>query len=107
MSKQIERNEAVAVSDDMMNERGDIWLKPGGFYAFVCADPIYHGRLVAMTPTHYFIDQASWVADAGRAHQFAADPSKAVEVEYIGEIAIERPITSIYRVGTQAPLTTK
>lgn len=100
------RAEAVAVSDDMMHER-DLWLKEGTYVAIVCADPIYYGRLKAMTPTHYFLEDACWVPDTGRAHTFAADPSTATEVEYIGQIAVERPVTAIYAVAKQVSLKTK
>lgn len=105
MDKQT-RDLAVAVSDDQSAERG-LWIQEGAWVAIVMADPIYYGRLKAVTPTHYYLEEACWVADTGRAHQFAKDPSSANEVEFIGEIAVERPAVAIYRIAKGKPLETK
>jgi hypothetical protein len=104
-TKQEERAEKVAVSDDLAQEVG-LWVREGEWVAIVMADPIYYGRLVAVTPTHYYLAEASWVADTGRAHAFVADPQVANEVEYLGEVAIERPAVALYRVRTGGRLET-
>lgn len=105
-SKQEARAEMVAVSDDQANEAG-VWLREGAWVAIVCADPIYHGRIVAMTPTHYYLDHASWVPDTGRAHKFAADPKNCAEAEFLGEVAVERPVVAVYRLKVAGGLETK
>jgi hypothetical protein len=97
-SKQEKRAESAAVSDDAQSEDPANWLRPGVWVAIVCADPIYYGRIVAITPSHYFLTEASWIPDTGRAHQFALDPHSCTEAEFIGEIAVERPVVAIYRV---------
>lgn len=105
-SKQEERAERVAVSDDAAEESGK-WIREGQWVAIVMADPIYYGRLVAVTPTHYYLEDAAWIPDTGRAHQFVADPASASEVEFIGEIAVERPAVALYRVRKGVKLETK
>lgn len=105
-SKQETRAEAVAVSDDLANEAG-VWLREGAWVAIVCADPIYHGRIKHMTATHYFLEQASWVPDTGRAHKFADDPKSCVEAEFLGDVAVERPVVAVYRMKVSGGLETK
>jgi len=103
----MKKHEMLAVSDDASRDM-NLWLyEEGAWVAIVMADPIYYGRLMAITPTHYFLADASWVADTGRAHAFVADPSSASEVEYLGEIAIERPAVAVYRVRKGGKLRTK
>lgn len=101
-SKQQTRSEAIAVFSDARLEAGQgAWLTEGAWVAVVCADPIYYGQLVALTPEYVFLRDASWVADTGRAHAFVQDPQACTEAEYLGDVAIERPCVAIYR--TQGP----
>lgn len=97
-TKQEERADAVAVADDQEQEQGGTWLRDGAWVAIQCADPVYYGRIVKVTPTHYFLDECSWVAHLGRASVFYADPTKREESEYIGEYAVERPVVGIARM---------
>jgi hypothetical protein len=106
-SKQEERAEVVAVTDDAVAETPGLWLVPGAWLALVCADPIYYGKLVALTPSHYYLAEASWIPDTGRAHAFAADPQTCAEAEYLGEVAIERPVVAVYRVRKPGKVETR
>lgn len=107
-SKQERRAAAVAVSDDQVAESGVDWLKPGVWVCIHTADPIFHGRIVAMTPTHYFLEEASWVVETGRRSDFVANPrGVATEVEFIGRTAVERPVVNIEFVAKTGPLETK
>lgn len=108
-SKQETRSESIAVHMDARQESGaGGWLTEGAWVAVVCADPIYYGQVVAVTPEYVFLRDASWVPDTGRAHAFAEDPQSCTEAEYLGEIAIERPVVAVYRVrGTGGKLETK
>jgi hypothetical protein len=94
------------VAEDLRQESGD-WIQPGTWVAVVMADPIYYGRLAAVSATHYYLEDACWIPDTGRAHQFVKDPSTAVEVEYLGEIAVERPCVALYRIKNGKKLDTK
>lgn len=109
-SKQQKREEAVSVSDDAQKEApvsGTAWLAEGEWVTIFTADPAFHGRLVAITPSHYFLADASWVPDTGRRHEYSKDPSKANEVEFIGDLALERPVVSVERVLKAGALKTK
>lgn len=106
-SKQEERAELAAVADDAANEVPDLWLRPGVWVALVCADPIYYGRLVEITPGHYYLAEASWIPDTGRAHQFVQNPQSCTEAEYLGHVAVERPVVAAYRVLTPGKVETK
>ena len=97
---------AAAVIEDARQESGD-WIQPGAWVAIVMADPIYYGRIAAVTATHYYLKEASWVPDTGRAHAFVADPQSATEAEYIGDIAVERPCVAIYGTAGTARLETR
>jgi hypothetical protein len=105
-SKQEIRAEQVAVSDDALQEAGS-WLKPGAWVAIICADPIYYGRIAAITPSYYLLEDASWIADAGRLHSFVADPANCVEAEYLGDFAVERPVVGISRILKGGTIATK
>ena len=96
----------AAVIEDARQESGD-WIQPGTWVAIVMADPIYYGRIAAVTATHYYLKEASWVPDTGRAHAFAADPQSASEAAYIGDIAVERPRAALYRTGGKGKIDTK
>ena len=99
-SKQEIRSEAVAVHMDARQESGQgAWLTEGAWIAVVCADPIYYGQLVALTPEYVFLREASWIPDTGRAHAFIRDPQGCSESEFLGEVAIERPCVAIYRIS--------
>lgn len=106
-SKQEMRAESAAVAHDMSEENPVNWLREGAWVSIQCADPIYHGRIAAITPSHYFLDNASWVVDTGRTHQFAVDPQSRLESEYIGEIAVERPVVAVTRLRVGGALETK
>lgn len=106
ISKSEERAEMVAVSDDASRERG-LWLTEGAWVAVVTGSPIYHGKISAITPTHIFLDEASWIPDTGRCSNFVANPSNCSESEYIGEVAIERPVVAVYRLKTSKKIETK
>ena len=90
------REELVAVSDDQNLERGT-WLKEGEWVSIFTVDPIVYGQIERITPTHYFLKNSSWIADTGRQHSYVVDPTTAREVEFVGEEAIERPVTRIIR----------
>lgn len=105
-SKQAQREAMVAVADDQTAELG-LWLKPGAWVAIVCSDPIYYGELVAMTPSHYYLRNASWIPDTGRANEFVSDPASCNESEFLGEIAVERPVVAIYRTKKNGKIDTK
>lgn len=109
-SKQEVRAEMVAVSDDAQASSpatGTEWLSPGNWAIFVTAEAIYYGKIVAITPTYYFLSESCWIPDTGRRHTFVADPSTANEVEFIGDQALERPIVSIERPVKPMRLQTK
>jgi hypothetical protein len=102
------RAEAVAVSDDQTAEQSWNWLVPGAWVYIICPDPAYFGQLVAITPTHYFLREASWVCETGRAHEFVQDPEKVcTEAEYLGECAIERPVINVVRTAGKGPIKTR
>jgi hypothetical protein len=63
--------------------------------------------LVADTPSHYYLEDACWIANTGRAHRFVEDPSTAEEVEFIGHMAIERPVVALYEIKNGVKLKTK
>ena len=105
-TKQELRAESVNVADDALQESG-LWLKVGAWVALVCADPIYYGRLVAMTPSHYFLAEASWIPDTGRAHAFVLDPQRCSEAEFLGDVAVERPVVACYLVPKGGKVETK
>lgn len=105
--KQTIRQEMSQVADDQAQENPGNWLRPGVWVALVCADPIYYGQLVSITPGHYQLSDASWIPDTGRAHKFVEDPSSCTESEYLGDIAVERPVVAIYRVGKGGKIATK
>ena len=98
--------EQQAVSDDH-NE--DLGLHPriGGWYAFVTVGPIYHGRLKAITPTHYILEEMSWIPDTGRLHLFVKDPTTANEAEYIGDGGAARSAEMGFYVMPEGALKTK
>ena len=101
---------AVAVSDDVLSLSTDprvSWFGVGQYAIFLTADPVFYGKLVAITPTHYFLEDTVWVADTGRAHEFVADPSKASEVERLGNIMVERPVVAVFEAGKQVPVKMK
>lgn len=84
-----ERTERTAVDLDAAMEDGRLVL--GRCYAIVTVSPIYHGKLVSVTPEHYVLDEAAWVVETGRLSEFVKDPAKvASEAEYVGHVLIER-----------------
>jgi hypothetical protein len=97
---------AAQVAEDMRQESGD-WIQAGTWVVIVMADPIYYGRLSAISATHYYLEDACWIPDVGRKSEFVKNPSNAPEVEYIGEIAVERPCVALYRIKNGRKLDTK
>ena len=107
-SKQEIRAEQAAVSDDQSSAEGrGAWLIEGAWVAVVCADPLYYGQIDAITPSHIFLRNASWIPDTGRAHRFVANPQECEESEYLGDIAVERPVVAVYRVANGGTVDTK
>lgn len=96
-----------AVSGDQMESDPQNWMRPGAWVAIVCADPVYYGQLVVITPTHYMLKDASWIADTGRAHAFVKDPQSCTEAEFLGEIAVERPVVCVMRTLKDGKVETK
>lgn len=99
--------EVRAVADDQAAESTKNWMRPGAWVAIVCADPVYFGQIVAITPTHYMLKDASWIADTGRAHAFVKDPQSCTEAEFLGEIAVERPVVCVMRTLKDGKVETK
>jgi len=83
------RLETVAVSDDKAGEEG---LGPhiGQFYAIITPGPLFFGRLRAVTLTDYYLDEAAWIADTGRLHEFIKNPQAAKEAEHVGSMQVPR-----------------
>ena len=97
----------IAVIDDVDRERGS-WLTEGSWVHLVTVAPAYHGRIVAITPTVIYLEQASWVVDSGRASAYVKKPSIATEVEYLGAVAVPRgAIVACYHVQGDSALETK
>lgn len=100
------KREAIAVGDDQLLENGD--LRIGGHYAFVCAGPIYHGKLTGVTPALYVLDEATWVVESGRINEFVKDPDKAcTEAEYVGRMLVERGAVQGIYVTPPAKISTR
>lgn len=95
------RQDAVAVAQDYGRER-DVELREGDWYTVVTAAPIYHGRLTAMTPLWIVLDQASWIVETGRLHQYVKAPAlTCTEAEYVGRVRI--PVGTVMAVYDVAP----
>jgi hypothetical protein len=86
MARKSEGDKAVSV--DQMMENG--YIKIGTHVAVVTAGPVYHGKLVGVNPSYYILEDAAWVVETGRIHQFVKDPSCCTEAEYIGVVFVER-----------------
>jgi len=87
---EVQRQNAVSVADYSHESKG-LWPYEGAWITIVTAAPIFHGRLVAITPCDYVLDDASWVVDTGRLSEYVLDPNKvAKEAEFIGTISIPR-----------------
>lgn len=92
---QAEDHAVKAASFDWLLEEGI--LPQGSHVAIVTAAPIYHGVLVAVTATHYCLDNAAWVVETGRLAEFILDPAKtSKEAEYIGRVLI--PVGSVVAI---------
>lgn len=95
---QAEDHVLKAVSLDWLLEEGI--LPQNSHVAIVTAAPIYHGVLVSVTATHYVLDDAAWVVETGRLHEFIADPEKAQEAEYVGRVLVPvGSVVAIYQTG--------
>lgn len=95
-----QRQEMVSVHDDQAKERG-LFPQEGQWVTIVTAAPIYHGLLMAITPTDYLLSEASWVVETGRLSEYVKAPSKtAQEAEFVGEISIPRgAVMGVYKVA--------
>lgn len=71
----------LAVEIDALVERGII--KIGAFYTVESINPIWHGRLVAVTPSFYMLADASWLGDVGMRADYESGAPPA-EANYIG-----------------------
>lgn len=71
----------MSVEIDQLVERG--LLPVGEFVTIETINPIYHGRLVGVTPSFYMLSECSWLGDLGQrsAYEAGADP---VEANYMG-----------------------
>jgi len=96
-SKQEQRAEAVAVSDDAAQDNPKLWFRVGIWCKLLTADFTYYGRVSAITPTSVYMEEAAWIAQDGRASAFVRDPLVANEVEYLGDVCIERPFVAVQR----------
>ena len=72
---EVERQDAVSVANDEHEAKG-MWPYVGAWITVVTAAPAYHGRLVAITPCDYILEDASWVVDTGRLHEYILNPNK-------------------------------
>jgi hypothetical protein len=101
------KHQEQAVADDQNMEKG-IHPRIGEWYAFVTVGPIYHGLLVAITPTHYILKEMSWVCDTGRLNEFVTNPKKnAKEVEYVGDGGCARSAEMGFYVVPEGSLETR
>jgi hypothetical protein len=79
--------EHLSVETDKLLELG---LLPVGEYVTVeTINPIYHGRLLAVTPSFYVMADVSWLGDLGQRAEYESG-SQPVEANYIGG-SDERP----------------
>lgn len=78
----------LSVEIDQLIESG--LLPVGKFVTIETINPIYHGRLVAVTPSYYFLSEASWLGDMGQRADYARG-HPPTEANYMGDmLPIER-----------------
>lgn len=78
----------MSVEIDQLIEAG--LLPIGKFVTIETINPIYHGRLVAVTPSYYYISEASWLGDLGQRADYQRGTAPA-EANYMGDmLPIER-----------------
>lgn len=95
-----QRQNAVDVVNDAAREAG-LWPREGEWCTIVTAAPIYHGRLLAITPCDYVLEDASWVVETGRLSEYVKNPDKiASEAEFVGDMAVPRgSVMAVYRTA--------
>jgi hypothetical protein len=54
---------SLSVEIDALLEAG--MLELGAFYTIETINPIYHGRLIAVTPSYYVLTESCWIGDTG------------------------------------------
>ena len=73
---------ALSVETDRLIEAGI--LEIGKFYTLETIAPIYHGRLVAVTPTFLITEDTSWLGDLGQRSEYESGASPA-EANWVGK----------------------
>lgn len=71
----------LSVEIDMLVEKG--LLPIGKFVTLETINPIYHGRLVCVTPSYYMLAECSWLGDAGQRAEYEKGALPA-EANYMG-----------------------
>ena len=71
----------LSVETDSLVEQG--LLPIGEFVTLETINPIYHGRLVAVTPSYYIMSGVSWLGDLGQRAEYESG-SQPTEANYIG-----------------------
>lgn len=78
----------LSVEIDSLIERE--LLPVGRFVTIETINPIYHGKLVAVTPSYYFLSEASWLGDCGQRAEYQSGAAPT-EANYMGDVLpIER-----------------
>ena len=79
----------LAVETDTLIEQGVFTI--GDYYTVETVNPIYHGKLLAITPSFYILEEACWIGDCGNrtAYETGTPPAEA---NYMGKspLLIER-----------------
>ncbi len=73
--------QGISVELDRLVESG--MLEIGKFYTLETIAPIYHGRLVAVTPTFFVTEETSWLGDTGLRADYESGAAP-VEANWVG-----------------------
>ena len=74
----------LSVEIDHLTERG--LLPIGQFVTVETINPIYHGRLIAVTPSYYLLSECSWLGDLGQRAEYEKG-TPPVEANFLGGTA--------------------
>ena len=80
-TKNPESLQGISVEMDRLVEAGV--LEIGKFYTIETIAPIYHGRLVAVTPTFFVTEETSWLGDVGQRSEYESGAAP-VEANWVG-----------------------
>ena len=78
----------MSVEIDQLVEAGI--LPVGKFVTVETINPIYHARLVGVTPSYYLLSECSWLGDVGQRAAYERG-EKPVEANFMGGTG-EKPI---------------